>query len=738
MNARTINLRMKRRLRFTWVATLLFGCLVNACVPGNIPGFETLNPIYDIASASAAQTAITNFLDAWQAEDYQAMYVLLSSLSQDAISFDDFESAYRNTAQELTLESLAYKILSAMASENRAEVAYRVDFNTKLFGTIRRDLIVNLVREQNTWLIQWERGVIFPEFKSGLYLQFVGERPSRGRIFDKNGAPLASYEDAIAVGVVPGMVLPEQAEQVYQALAQISIYDSVTLRAMVEATPDDWYLPIVTLSQAEIEPYLVELRALSGLRLDGLRERFYVDGGVAPHVLGYLGYITEEELDTYLRLGYQQDERVGRAGLEAAFETELSGKRGGSLYLVNEEGVIQTLISASEAVPGNSLYTTLDKGLQMRLQASLGNQRAAVVVMEVNTGRVLALVSNPHFDPNVFDLRDPDRDLLTSYLNNEDQPLFNRATQGQYPLGSVFKTITMSAALEEGVFSARSSFYCGQSLWVCDSVYLYDWTYSHGVAPSGTITLTEGLVRSCNPWFYRIGESLFNEGHEDSLSLMATGFGLGEATGIEISEAVGNIPEIARTCVESAQLSIGQGEILVTPLQVAAYFAALANGGTLYQPALIDAIKTSSGLVVQSFSPQENGKLPVSERNLAAVQEGLRLVLEDPAGTGYRAVLGLDVPVSGKTGTAQTPSGDPHAWFAGYSWLNDPERPDIAVAVIVENAGEGSAIAAPLFRRAVSLYFSNNEDPGGLMPWEVEPYIMPEQTPDSDLSPTGE
>jgi len=386
-----LNTSMERRVRSAWIAVLFLGYLISACMPAAIPEPKIANPTYDIDSAAAAQTVVTDYLSAWEAEDYQAMYGMLSSLSRDAIPFEEFESAYRETAQELTLDSLAFNVLSAIASEGHAEVAYRVDFNTKLVGTIRRDLIVNLVREMNTWLIQWERGVILPEFNSGLFLQFVHELPSRGRIFDRNGAPLASYEDAIAVGIVPGNLLPEQAEQVYQTLAQISVYEPETLRAMVEATPDDWYLPVVTLTPADAEPYLVELRALSGVRLDSFRERIYLDGGVAPHVLGYLSFITEEELDTYMRLGYQQDERIGRAGLESVYEDELSGNRGGSLYLVNESGAIQSLIAASEAVPGDSLYTTLDKGLQMRLQESLGDMRAAIVVMEASTGRVLAV-----------------------------------------------------------------------------------------------------------------------------------------------------------------------------------------------------------------------------------------------------------------------------------------------------------------------------------------------------------
>ena len=549
---------------------------------------------------------------------------------------------------------------------------------------------------------------------------------------------MAAYEDAIALGIVPGEILPHQAEIVYTTLAELSSYNPESLKALVESTPEDWYLPVVTLSQLDVIPYMDTLRNLQGVRIGEFRSRYYVDGGVAPHAVGYLLYIPEEDLDNYLALGYSKDERVGAAGLEAAFEAELSGKRGGVLYVVDQEGQIQSLLTTSDPEPGQSLFTTLNKPLQMRLQASLGDLRAAIVVMEVDTGRVLALVSNPAFDPNAFDLAEADRNLLDSYFSDANEPLFNRATQGQYPLGSVFKTITMSTALETGLYRETSSFNCGHSLWVCDSVTLYDWTYAHGTASSGELTLPEGLMRSCNPWFYRIGENLFSDGMEDALSEMAYEFGLGTETGIEIPEAAGYIPETAGTCVNNAQMAIGQGEILVTPLQVAMFYAAVANGGTLFQPTLVESIKSASGETTHTFSPESMGSLPLSDATLSIVQEALRMVIEEPRGTGYWAMQGLEIPVSGKTGTAQTPTGDAHAWFAGYTRQNDPNRPDIAMVVIVENGGEGSAMAAPVFRRAVSLYFSDMEDPGGVMPWEVEPYVAETLTPTPTTTPTSE
>ena len=297
----------------------------------------------------------------------------------------------------------------------------------------------------------------------------------------------------------------------------------------------------------------------------------------------------------------------------------------------------------------------------------------------------------------------------------------------------------MATALETDVYSVYSSLYCGHSLWVCGRATLYDWTLAYGTSASGQLSLPEGLMRSCNPWFYTIGETLYEEGLPDALTNMAYGFGLGVETGIDIPEEGGNIPLTASNCLENAQMAIGQGEILVTPIQVVTFFAALANGGTLYRPALVERIQSNSGDITYSFEPESRGNLPISSDTLSAVQEGLRLVVEETRGTGYWAMGDLQVPVSGKTGTAQTPTGNSHAWFAGYTRQNDPDRPDIAVVILIENGGEGSAMAAPVFRRVVSLYFSNFEDPGGIMPWEAEPYILPTPTttPEED-SPSGD
>jgi penicillin-binding protein 2 len=461
-----------------------------------------------------------------------------------------------------------------------------------------------------------------------------------------------------------------------------------------------------------------------GLVITPYNARFYLGQGIAPQVVGYASLIHKEELDQYRRQGYRGDEKVGQSGIEKSMEQYLAGKHGGSLYVVDPSGQIVTRLATAEPQPADSVYLTIDANLQHWTQMALGTFRGAAVVLERDTGRVLAMASSPEYDQNLFDANNYNSaSLLGDMVNNPDQPLVNRAAQGAYPLGSAFKPITMAAGLESGLYLPITTYDCGYDfteLQQSGGPVLHDWTWQHcqdrqqaGNAcdttdsrPSGLLTLEEGLMRSCDPYFWHIGLDLFNSDRAGDVASMARAFGLGAATGINvIAEATGNVSVPAQP-IDATNQAIGQGDLQVTPLQVARFVAAIGNGGTLYRPQLVEKIQPVDGAPISPFKPESMGTLPLRPDNLAAIQEAMTMVIDNPRGTAHYSLLGMAFPAAGKTGTAQSGSGLPHAWFIGYTVdEQNTGLPDIAVAVLVENAGEGADIAAPIFRAILETYY---------------------------------
>ena len=709
-----------------WLNILLAIAYLSACSGAGIevPGFPTETPLppppVTIFPAPDVDVALRAYLDAFNANDYNKMYSLLSKVSQDANPLETFAVRNRDALNTMSASSFDYEILSSLMNPYSAEVAYRVTYHTALVGDIQRDMVARFALENGEWKLNWEDGLILPEMAGGNILQMDYNIPSRGNIYDRAGNVLAAQATAYAFEIVPGNVNDDSRGTLLSEVWNLCGISMEALDQEITNTPAQFAIPLCEAS--EEESARIRSIAPGGLQWSEYNSRYYFEQGVGSHVVGYTQLIPAEEIESYRRQGYQGSEIVGRGGIEQWAEQYLSGQHGGTLYVVDPDtGTPVTKVGESEPKAADAVYLTIDRNLQYYTEQALKPFTGAAVVIERDTGRVLAMASSPDFDSNAFQPENPNQGAALANLIPGS--LLNRAAQGQYPLGSVFKLITISAGMESGLFEPASTWNC-QYEWteMNDGNIRHDWTWQHcqdrlargqecntsDSQPSGQLTLPEGLMRSCNPFFWHIGFTLFQNNRANDIANMARAFGLGQPTGIQqIPEEAGQIQDANNDPVEVVNQAIGQGSVQVTPLQVARFIAALGNGGTLYRPQLVEKIEPVEGgdpLLV--FKSEAQATLPIQPFRLEVIQRAMIDVVSNQRGTANFRLRGLRIPVAGKTGTAESGSGDPHAWFAGYTMASEStNKPDIAIAVILENQGEGSDWAAPVFQRIVETYY---------------------------------
>jgi penicillin-binding protein 2 len=714
-----------------WLNILVILTILSACNPGAVngpgnptntlqPPIVTIRPSGDPVATTKPDSTLTSYLDAFKAEDYNTMYGLLSKVSQDALPLEDFAVRNRDALNAMSAGSFDYEVLSSLLNDYSAEVSYRVTYHTVLVGDIQRDMVARFTLENEAWKLQWEDALILPELAGGNILRMDYDVPSRGNIYDRKGNALAAQSGAYSFYIIPGEVTEESMGPLVSEGARLCGLDMQSLIDQINTGPAQWSIPLCQASEQES----VRLRGMypSGLRWDEYTSRYYFDQGVASNVVGYTQVVPAEEIDAYRRRGYAGDEIVGRTGIERWAEEYLSGKHGGTLQVVNPStGEIVTKVGESQPQAASSIHLTIDSNLQYYAEKALQPFTGAAVVIERDTGRVLAMATSPDFDSNAFQPNNPQGGNQLATLR--DGALLNRAAQGQYPLGSVFKIITMAAGMESGLFTDETVWDCKYDWTGLPDRIRFDWTYQHCLdrqqrglecnssdsQPSGPLTLPEGLMRSCNPFFWQIGYTLYQNDRPNDIANMARAFGLGQKTGIgQIEEEAGRIID-PPTVVDVVNQAIGQGEVQVTPLQVARFIAAFGNGGTLYRPQVVEKIEPVEGEVIQVFKPEATGLLPIQPFRLEIINQAMIEVVANSRGTANFRLRGLSIPVAGKTGTAESGSGDPHAWFAGYTMASENSGvPDIAIAVILENQGEGSDWAAPIFKRIVETYYQGS------------------------------
>lgn len=572
------------------------------------------------------------------------------------------------------------------------------------------------------WHLQIIKGDELKQRSENNAVRFRKIQPLRGLVMDRNGRVIAENRPSFDVlymatkGVDPESLV-QKIKDIYKTRSVDYSSDQPFPRTAKS------YLPIRLEKNISMEKVaLVETNALDlpGVYVDVTPTRLYLDGEFVAPIIGYTGEVSREELEKSKE--YSSGDITGKSGIEKVFDSYIRGRRGNELIEVNARGKVIKSLGRIDPVAGSNVILTIDLVLQKAAWEAFGGLSGAAVAMDPRDGSVLAMVSLPSYDPNLF-TSGIALDEWVKLQKNPLNPLSNKAISGQYPPGSTYKLIVAAAALEEGIVKPETRIHCNGSFKLGNRVY-HCWNKQG----HGSMNLHRALVQSCDVYFYTVGKML----GVDTIAKYARRFGLGDVTGIELAhEKKGIVPtkdwKLERMkepwqLGETISISIGQGFNLTTPLQLAQAYSALANGGTLWRPHLVQRIESSDGAIEKEYLPEKTGELALSRRTMETISRGLWGVVNEPRGTGYAARL-ANADVCGKTGTSQVVglSQDPrirrlrklsaihkdHALFACYAPMKSPE---IVVAVIAENAGGGGSVAAPIARRILYAYFEGKKN----------------------------
>lgn len=525
-------------------------------------------------------------------------------------------------------------------------------------------------------------------------IRLLPKRPARGSLLDRNGRLLAGNRLSHSVTLWPIALPKSQWPEVIRRLSTLLNIPAEDIQTKLEQAG---YSSLEAVSIARgISPAqataLAEYSAeLPAVRLEAEAVRSYPNGDLAAHVLGYTGELTQDELQERQDDGYRLGDVVGRMGAEAAFEADLRGQWGGQQVEIDSSGRVLRVLGDKPAISGQDVQLTLDLEIQRAAEQALGDQIGAIVAMDPNNGAVLAMVSRPAFDPNIFSTRITEAQWRQ--LQSASYPFLNRALRA-YPPASTFKIVTTSAALESGRYSAGTVLPTYPYVEVGGRKF-WDWNKA-GFGPLG---FTGAMAMSSDTFFYQIAMGI----KQAPLVEWTRRYGFGQKTGIEIGadESAGLVPDNEWkvdnvghewSIGDTINMSIGQGFLQATPLQVAVMFAIAANGGYRVTPHLLQE---------QEDTRDWRDPIDLSPTTLDILQQGLRRVIT--SGTA-RALNDPNLPpLAGKTGTAEAPPGKSHAWFGGYM---PADNPDILVVAFAEHSGGGgSAVAAPMVKQVLDAYF---------------------------------
>ncbi|NLT35041.1 MAG: penicillin-binding protein 2 [Gaiellales bacterium] len=577
------------------------------------------------------------------------------------------------------------------------------------------------------WFLQVLSGDQYVSLADDNRTRTVELEAPRGLIYDCNGKVLVGNRAGLSVGVLP-MELRNEANVIPRLASLLGMPAEDLAKKIGEAKRDPYRVTVLaedvpeTPTVAYLEEHSLEF---PGIRVEKSYLRNYGRPAFAAHILGYVGEISEEGMNQERFRSLPAGSIVGKEGLEYTYDSYLRGINGSRTVEVDYQGRAKRLLDTVRPTAGHNVVLTIDSTIQEVAERAIkeeGIDRAhaagfkeaaggAVIALDPRSGEILALTSYPDYDPTIFVNGLSAKENTALSAEDAHQPLTNRATMGLYPPASTFKAFITTAALQLGLVDRDTVFNCPGTFSFSGQV-LRCWNPDG----HGDVNLVEAIMESCDIYFYNLG-LLFNE-QTTGMQIQATArrFGFGQATGIDLpGESLGLVPDdvwkAARGATEEdklwmpgddVNLSIGQGNLLVTPLQLAVAYSAIANGGKVMTPRLAKSVTDGEGTVIHEFTSEVVRDLELDDPTYDPLYEGLRLVTGETLGTAYSAFAGFPIQVAGKTGTAEKLPEADYAWFVGYA---PADAPEIVVVALVEQGGHGSSVAAPVVRRVMEVYF---------------------------------
>ena len=633
------------------------------------------------AEPGSPQAIALAFAAAWEAGDIDALHGLFSASAKRKYPLGNVKAAYDNLMARGSVIQPEVTVLTFSADA----ATLHVRLPTEFFEVVEYDIALAFETSSGSPLIEWTPASLHPALETGYVFENTLQFPQRGQIFDRNGVGLAVVAETRFIGLNRSLVLNRQT--VTDNLLEFGFELDAIDAAFDSPLGQTQRVTVGTAGEDRIEDVAALVRSTPGTMVWIEPQRSHPLGPAAAHVVGYTRDYTAEELEARVGFGLEPGDRVGAVGIEAAMDHVLAGRVGAELRITNGFGQVIEVVYTREFVQGQDVVTTLDADVLRRGYELLGDKAGASVVIEPASNEILALNSSPSYDPDAFERGDAAG--IAAILEAEGFPLTNRATHGLYSAGSTFKLVTAAAGLAYGGYTPADRIYCG-AVWTGVDPPRANWE-----GAQGNLTIAEGLKRSCNPVFYEIAHELYYI-DEDLLSEMARAFGYGAETGVVgLYEERGLVPDGTWKQAERGEiwypgdavnLGIGQGDLLITPLQLANAYSTIV------------AEDLRAPVILADETAGSRGAPPISPEQAEYLRFGLELVTA-PGGTAAWAYSSRGYTnFAGKSGTAEDTDNQQHVLFVAYAPKDDP----VAVAAVILDEGfSGSIEVGPLARDLV-------------------------------------